>query len=220
MTVVSVKSQTDPEVGASVYKIELSDGSLFSIKTSYLSPASQGELFSMLNKALSVEEEQDFRFAAACFQAEQAALRLLARAEQTSLGLSNKLARRGHSAPCVQAVVSHLTELEILSDARYARLWLQARLARRGESPRYLIMALGNRGIDRNIAVAALKSVLNFEGESLLLKKYLQKNRLKSGNALNDQTIFDKTTDALRSKLKYEGFSSAVIQSLWEAEDL
>jgi regulatory protein len=207
MTVISVKQQTDPEGRALVYRIELSDGSVCSIKTSYLSPVYQEGMESILNKELSLEEEEAFHFAAACFQAEQAALNLISRAEQTSAGLSHKLAIRGHSLSCVRAVISYLAEQEILSDARYARLWLQARLAQRGESPRYLITALCNRRINRRLAEKVLTSILHFEDELMLLKKYLQKNRLKDENAL---------TDVLKAKLKYEGFSSAVIQSVWE----
>lgn len=214
MTVVSVKPQSDPEGGVLVYKIELSDGSLCSIKTSYLPPGSQEGVESLLHKELSIEEEEAFRFAGACFEAEQAALRLIARAEQTSAGLSHKLERRGHSSSCVRSVVSHLTEREILSDARYARLWLQARLAWKGDSPRYLMTALCNRGINRRLAEAALKSILPFEEELVLLKKYLQKNHLE------DERVSPGLlkSDALKAALKHEGFSRAAIQSVWEEE--
>lgn len=207
MTVISLQLQTDPEVAAAVYKIGLSDGSLFSIKTSYLSSINQDNIHGVCNKVLSVEEEEAFRFAGACFQAEQAALRLITQAEQTGLGLSAKLKRRGHSPTCVRAVISHLTERNMINDRRYAELWLQSRLSRKAESPRRLITALCNRGIDRTIAAEVLTSVLHFERESGLLKKYMEKNHLSIENTL-------------KSKLKYEGFSAAAIESFREEAGL
>ncbi|MDR2484198.1 MAG: recombination regulator RecX [Treponema sp.] len=207
MTVISLQLQTDPEVEVAVYKIGLSDGSLFSIKTSYLSSIYQDKIQGVCNKVLPVEEEEAFRFAGACFQAEQTALRLITRAEQTSFGLSAKLERRGHSPSSVRAVISHLTERKMINDRRYAELWLQSRLSRKAESPRRLITALCSRGIDRTVAAETLTSVLHFEGESGLLKKYMEKNHLSIENTL-------------KSKLKYEGFSAAVIESFREKAGL
>jgi len=185
------------------YKIGLSDGSVFVIKTSYLSSIYQDMAVITRNRVLSNEEEEAFRFAGACFEAEQSALRLTARAEQTGFGLTAKLKRRGHCSEAVQAVVSRLKSLEILSDSRYARLWLWSRLSRKEESPRRLITALCSRGIDRSVAGEALKTVLTFERELNVLKRYMKKNHFSISNIK-------------KSTLQYEGFSAEVIQSLWE----
>jgi regulatory protein len=235
MKVIAVKLQTNPKDGSVLYRIELSDGSLLSVSNSYISIAYQQQFLAFLNKEaaldtqweLSGDEEAAFQFSAACFKTERAALRLIARAEQTSFGLSNKLIRRGHSVEAVQAVVSHLMDLEIVDDTRYALLWLQARMARKLESPRYLIAALCKRGIKRNIAVAALKSILNTENESVLLRKYMKYKGFTIETSLINPKMYDKhsadthkNSFLLKQQLKYEGFSSSAIELLWEEEGL
>ncbi|MDR0721494.1 MAG: RecX family transcriptional regulator [Treponema sp.] len=206
MQVVSVRSSGDPK--AEVYRIELSDGSLFSIKLVYVPSEYYPQALCVVDKVLSSQEEEALRFAASCVRAEGQALRLVARAEQSSLGLSRKLKQRGHAAPCVQRVVSRLIEQAIISDYRYAQMWLRGRLARRLESPRYLLTALCSRGIDRDMAQKALTGVLDFDTEVAMLNQYLEKKHpIRNGSSTN-----------LRQKLKYEGFSSSVIDLLEEGE--
>lgn len=202
MQVVSVRLSGDPK--AEVYRIELSDGSLFSIKSVYVPSEYYPEALCVVDKVLSSQEEAALRFAASCVRAECQALRLVARAEQSSQGLSRKLKQRGHAAPCVQRVVSRLIEQAIVSDYRYAQMWLRARLARRLESPRYLITALCNRGIDRDMAQEALIGVLDVATEWAMLNRYLEQNH----------PVRNGSITTIRQKLKYEGFSSPVIDLL------
>jgi regulatory protein len=201
MIVVSVKSGTVPETA----RIALSDGREFSLHRSYLPPPYGEEIFSFTGREISAYEEESLRFAAACFRTERAALRLIARAEQTAFGISRKLERRGHDSACVRAVVARLTESGIVNDRRFAALWVQSRLTRNAESPLRLIRALRNRGIDREDAAGALKAVLGFEQESALLKRYLEKNHPREEKAY-----------PLKRSLKHQGFSPAVIQSFWD----
>ncbi|MHB9292383.1 putative Regulatory protein RecX [Hollandina sp. SP2] len=206
MQVVSVRPSGDPK--AAVYRIELSDGSLFSIKLTYIPSEYHPEVLCTVGKVLSSQEEAALRFAASCVRAEGQALRLVARAEQSSRGLFHKLKQRGHTAPCVQRVVSRLIEQAIVSDYRYAQMWLRARLARRLESPRYLLAALCSRGIDRDTAQEALAEILDFDTELAMLNQYLEKK----------YPIRNGSITILREKLKYEGFSSPVIDRLDEEE--
>jgi regulatory protein len=210
MVVVSLKVETGAEPIPSVLRIGLSDGSLFSFKIPYLPAELQGEDFFSPGRELSSGEEEACRFAAACYRTERAALRLVARAEQTCRGIAHKLELRGFAASCVQAVVSRLEDLEILDDERYAALWLHARLARSAsEGPRKLLAALRRRGIQSGAAEAALKKVLDFQTESALLRGYLKKNLPRAPQ--ND--------NFLRKQLKYEGFSVPVIEAVWEGEE-
>jgi regulatory protein len=206
MTVVSLKLETGSEPIPSVFRIGLSDGSLFSFKFPYLPAEFQDEGFFFPGRDLSSAEEEACRFAAACYRTERAALRLVARAEQTCRGITHKLELRGFAASCVQAVVSRLEGQEILNDERYAALWLHARLARCAEGPRKLLVALRRRGISSGDASAALQHVLDFQTESALLKGYLKKNHPKNSQ---NSTFFKK-------QLKYEGFSPSVIEAVWE----
>jgi regulatory protein len=205
MTVVSVKPGADPEI----VRIEFSSGSLFSLKTSYIPLFYRSEALYSPGKELSSDEEAVLFFAAACYRTERIALRLAARAEQTAFNLARKLKRRGHSSSSVQAVISRLQELGIVKDARYAELWIQSRLTRRAESPRALTAALCGRGIDKRDVQAALKSALEGENEWILLRRYLEKNRLSPHGR----------DPALNYRLKSEGFSASILERLWEEAD-
>jgi regulatory protein len=231
MTIVSIKTGTESELK----RIELSDGSLFSLRTCYLAGFSTGTRGAGIRSVaiggddsaetltgsfldgltageeISAEEERAFRFAAVCLRAERTALRLIARAEQTAMGLSRKLEHRGFETTCVRTVLRRLETLEIVDNRRFACLWLHVRLARRAESPRRLLAGLRGRGISREDAEAALKSALNTRSESALLRAYIEKNRLipeteDSGNL------------SLKYRLKSEGFSTSAVQDYWEEQ--
>jgi regulatory protein len=205
MTVVSVKQGSDPEI----LRIELSSGSLFSFKISYLSPSYRKDALYVPGKELSPDEEGAVFFAAACYRTERIALRLISRAEQTVFNLARKLERRGHSSASVKAVLSRLRELEILNDKRYAELWLRSRLVRRAESPRALSSALRGRGIGKEDVQGALKAALNFETEWALLQRYLAKNR----------RLEEEKGLSLKYRLKSEGFSGPVLERYWEERE-
>jgi len=139
-------------------------------------------------------------------RAEKAALRLIARAEQCTGGLTRKLEKRGFDAACIGEVISKLTELKLLDDNRFSRLWLESRL-RLPRSPRRLLISLCARGIDREDAQTALKNVLDEDTELVLLKKFAKKysRKVKGEPRL------------LKHLLKNEGFSrSAINQFLGE----
>jgi regulatory protein len=220
-------------------RIELSDGSLFSLRTCYLTGFAAGTRSAVFcgaavedgacgdnlaearsgsfldgltgGEEISAGEAEACRFAAACLRAERAALRLIARAEQTIMGLSRKLERRGFEAVCVRVVIRRLAALEIVDNRRFACLWLHARLARRAESPRQLLTGLRGRGIGREDADAALKSALNSRNESALLRDYIEKNRLAPETG-------DPGSLSLKYRLKGEGFSVRAVQDYWEEQ--
>ena len=156
---------------------------------------------------ISVEEAASLRFAAACFRAERAALSLVANAEQTVFGLERKLAVRSYASTCAKAAVSHLAEIGVVSDARYAALWVQSRLSMKADGPRKMLASLCNKGIDRKTAGKAIRDALDFETETIFLKRYIAKNRLEDANRRER-----------RQMLKYEGFSAGVIDALEEEE--
>jgi regulatory protein len=205
MTVESLKADAGSETGE-VLKIGLSDGSRLSLKIPYLPDEYRETKFFFSGKELSAPEEAALRFAAACYRAERAALRLVARAEQTRRGISLKLQRRGHPGPPVAAVVSRLSSLEILSDERYAARWLRSRLARSGESPLRLFAALRRRGIAAAAVEEALGSILDFETETALLEGFLRKRRGPGSGGLG-------------RLLKREGFSASVIAGFLEGPE-
>jgi regulatory protein len=203
MTVISLKATTPREEG--VIEAEFSDGSRILYTNEYLPE----DLWAGLDdgRELSGQEEEALQFAASCYQAEKVALRLIARAEQSTLGLTAKLERRGCDSPVVKAVVSRLLERNLLNDERFAKLWVHSRLSYgKAKSPLWLRGSLGKKGIDRNLANKAVESLLDPETEYALLLKYLEKAGISDG----------RNESYLKTQLKSEGFSYEVLDRYFE----
>jgi regulatory protein len=220
MQVVSIKTPGGgtpggsgrPNADSSLIRIGLSDGSLFSLKTVYLPPDFPLDSLAAPGAGLSAEEAASLRFAASCYRAERAALALIARAEQTRFGLKNKLERKGIDAACARAALDYLEELGIVSDKRFAGLWLDAKLRHVGAGrggklcPRKLLGSLLGRYIPADIARKALADALDSGTERALLASYL-------AGTFPD---FDSSDVSVRQRLKEAGFSSAAIRAYWE----
>jgi regulatory protein len=200
--------KTDPQV----FRIALSDGSLFSFKTAYLSPEYPVDTVYAPGRELSPAEVEALRFAAACYRTERAALRLTARAEQYTLGIARKLESRGHAASWVRAVVAVLSSEGILDDSRYASRWIQARLVRpSGASPRTLAESLRSRGLSRDAVQSAFSAVMDEEAEEALLRSCLEKNRRRPGPRFRAAG-----EGRLKQTLRYEGFSPDLLDRFQE----
>lgn len=159
------------------------------------------------------QKPEDTGEVSAYILAEKAALRLIARAEQCSNGLARKLEKRGHEADCVNAVLFRLTELKLIDDKRFARLWLESRL-RLTRSPRRLLAALCGRGIDKDDAQAALCAVLDEETESAMLERFVKKySRKAAGKGEDGERSFSRE---LKYLLRNEGFSGRAIERYLE----
>lgn len=83
------------------------------------------------------------------------ALRYLAQREHSRAELARKLADHG-SAPEIDALLDRLSELELLSDARFAAAWVQGKAARFGTAR--LRHDLAHRGVSDALIEAALQS--------------------------------------------------------------
>jgi len=210
VTLISLKAEGLRTDGA--VKVEFSDNSTLLLSTDYLPETilSDGEIDPGIletNRELSSQEEDAFRFAAVCYRAERAALRLIARAEQNSLGLTVKLERRKFDTAVTKAVVSRLLDQNLLDNERFAERWIRSRLAlMKPPSPQGLLVALGKRGIDRKSSLKAIDKVLDPQTEYELLLKYIKKAKFLQG-----KRIF-----SLRAQLKREGFSSTVLDRYFD----
>ena len=204
MTLVSHKFENSPLGG--VHKFELSDGTSLLFVADYLFDEFNPALWNE-GRELNKTEEEAFRFAAVCFRVEKIALRLIARAEQYSLGLLVKLERRGFDALVAKAVISRLLDQKLLDDSRYAECWIRSRLnQKQAPSPRWLLVSLGKKGIDKYSSGKALKTVLDEETEYSLLSRTLSKAKYHT----------EKKTAFLRARFKYEGFSLTVLNRFFE----
>jgi regulatory protein len=205
---VSVKV-AGTRAGQALIRIGLSDGALFSLNSFYLPSPFQGGDYFFPDKEISAQEDRALRFAAGCYRAERAALRLIARAEQSCAGLKHKLEQRGHAVDHANAAVSYLMELEVLDDRRFAGRWIRSRLYRGADSPLSLINGLCRRGIDRNIAREARKTALDFDLETALLERFIAKKYPALNGGGHDARF-------LRALLKREGFSPLVLERYWD----
>ena len=151
-------------------------------------------------------------------KAEKTALALVARAEQYTHGLRNKLEKKKYPSDIIQAVLSGLAETGLVNDLRYAQLWLKMKINRGNKGPRLLELLLKAKGIDSEITEAALKAVLTPETESMLLKSFLDKtlNDKKSRAKIFPAKNSADAKAAVRRFLKTEGFSAAAIDEYCE----
>lgn len=134
------------------------------------------------------------------------ALRLVARAEQCSSGLSLKLQKKGYSRVEVCSAIDALVKTGMLDDLRYARLWVASRIKRKADSPRELLYALRGKGISRDTAVTALKETLTADVQLELLRRFVEKN------GLNESA----DDEAGRKRLCFDGFSAEVLDSFFD----
>ena len=202
-----------PERDYRLIRISLSDGSALSLRMAYLAPLWPGDAMGVPGWELSAEAGEALQYAACCFHAERAALRLVARAEQCRAVLARKLAGRGYPGPCVAAALDYLDAADLVNDGRYARLWLACRATHGAQSPRALFQGLCRRGVPQDTVKAALQALLDPEIEGRLLRRFLQ----KIGRRSKKQS---QTSTTLKRMLRFEGFSPALIARLLEEQGL
>ena len=77
----------------------------------------------------------------------QVAVKLLSRREHSIQELRRKLARKEFSNGVIDSVVSNLQEADLVSDARYAEVFVRSRI-NRGDGPMKVLASLRERGID------------------------------------------------------------------------
>ena len=213
MTLISFKAENSRPKG--IFRLEFSDGPSLLLASRYLSETTDPLLWeeAAINekntgnvRELTSYEEESFRFAAACYEAEKSALRLIARAEQNSPVLKAKLQRRGHNPAVVHAVISSLLDRNLLDDRRYAEQWIRSRLSSgKITSPFLLNASLGKKGISRISSREAMDTVLDKETEYALLLRYLRARGRDIKNAISQKI-----------QLKKEGFSADVINRYYE----
>jgi regulatory protein len=200
-TVVTVKTGADPDTA----RYGLSDGSVFFVRLSY---APADPLWAELVPDAEVDAEA-FAWLALQFdrfRAERAALRLIARSEQHRGALARKLAQRG-LGPVAATVLDRLEGIGLVDDSRFAALWLAARLGRKPAGRRRLVLELRARGLDPDVAAAAVAAAVDDERELDNLRRFLAAARL-------DPADIDARA---RAKIAAAGFRPALVRRLGES---
>jgi len=150
--------------------------------------------------------EEALPFDADLIKAEKIALRLIARAEQSSSLLTAKLEKRGIDPSIARQVISALLERQLLNDERYAELWIRAHLDRKAPSPLWFLVSLEKKGVNRKISLNAINKVLDEETEYSLLLRFVGK-----------MDLHIKETGLFRAKLRHEGFSPEAISRFFDS---
>ena len=134
-------------------------------------------------------------------------LELLARAEHTRLLLSRKLAARDFPNEAVELALELLEAEGALSAERYAEAWVRSRVARGGKGPAELLSGLLARGVDGELARAALARLFGPDERARAIRD------LCSGKlARRDEA-------ERRSRLRAVGFSAAEIRMALEEDE-
>ena len=131
------------------------------------------------------------------------AIRLLARRDHSRAELARKLAPHG-TPDEIEAVLNRMTEVELLSDSRYAHAWVRGHATRFGVAR--LRHDLARRGVARDLIDAALES----ECQDDEIERARAIWRSKFGQAPADRREWAKQGRFLQGR----GFSMSVIGKL------
>jgi len=109
--------------------------------------------------ALSPQQVDSLRQADVRHQAQEAALRLLAYRPRSEAEMRQRLTRRGLPEEVVQETIARLRQQGLLSDAAFARFWVEARDQNSPRGRRLLWQELTAKGIGREITRQAIAAV-------------------------------------------------------------
>jgi SOS response regulatory protein OraA/RecX len=172
--------------------------------------------------------------------ARKVALGLVARAEQASIQLYEKLAKKGFSKEAARIAVQWMCENGYVDDRRYVRLLLQSHLVRRGQGPERLkAIAWPRIGLFENPRIIFAEAFSSIEEESLIeamrrsaenvLKRGeipvgYRRAMLDDGNEENPAAPLSHSRKLafLRSWFRHEGFPNYAIDRFlesWETEN-
>jgi len=172
--------------------------------------------------------------------ARKVALGLVARAEQASIQLYDKLAKKGFNKETARIAVQWMCENGYVDDRRYVRLLLQSHLVRRGQGPERLkAIAWPRIGLFENPRIIFAEAFSSIEEENLLeAMRRSAENLLKRGKipAGYRRTMLDDENEEnpaaplsrsrklafLRSWFRQEGFPNYAIDRFlesWETEN-
>lgn len=145
-------------------------------------------------------------------------LRRLAAAAQSRGQLADALARRDVPPDVATRVLDRFTEVGLIDDAEYARMFVRSRHAERGLSRRALGVELRRKGIDDETAAAALQD-LDDEDEEHAARE-LVRRRLRSTTGLETQVRVRRTYGALGRKGYAPGLVARLVREELAAEGL
>lgn len=189
------------QISKDCFQLTFSSGSCFFIRLNYLASVSSERI--KIDEVFSEEELDELMDAGLAYSAERVAMSYLGRSEQCRFLLSQKLKRKGFEDSSIKTALDFLEMQGFLSDARFAQAWLRIRSINHVEGKIRLLSELMSRGIDRNIANAAVEEYFVDIDEESLFAKAADKCR-KMG----------KKGPCAENYLRKKGFSQRQINSI------
>jgi regulatory protein len=157
--------------------------------------------------ALTPQQVDSLRQADVRHQAHEAALRLLAYRPRSEAEIRQRLARRGMPPQVIQETIARLREQGLLSDATFARFWVETREQSSPRGRRLLWQELSAKGIEREVARQAIAPVAE---EDAALRAAQKKAHHLQGQ---DYTIFRRR---LGDFLLRRGFPYPTVRTIVE----
>jgi regulatory protein len=141
-----------------------------------------------------------------------ALVRLLQRRLRSRAELQGALRRRGLSGAHMTAVIADLARAGWIDDARFARAWIEDRLALRPKGARALRAELRARGVAAEVIEASLDTLLSQDREAVIALDQA-KRRLERLSRLPAEVARRRLVGWLRRR----GFSAGVIGRTFRA---
>lgn len=138
------------------------------------------------------------------------ALRLLTGAARSRAQLADAMARKDVPEAVAEKVLDRFTEVGLIDDEEFARMLVRTRHAERGLSRRAIAVELRRKGIDDELAGAALEEVDSDDEETAA--RALVRRKLASTSTLDAQTRARRTYAALGRKGYPPGLVSRLVR--------
>ncbi|WP_298803942.1 regulatory protein RecX [uncultured Pseudokineococcus sp.] len=145
------------------------------------------------------------------------ALRQLTMAPRSRAELERKMATKGVEREVAAQVLDRLTEVGLVDDEAYAGMLVRSRQATRGLARRGLQHELRSKGVDDDVARAALEEVTD-EDERVAAEQLVAR-RLRSTRGL-ERSVRERRLVAVLARKGYAGgLSFAVVRAALDTED-
>jgi regulatory protein len=142
-------------------------------------------------------------------------LRALTGAPKTRKQLADLLAKRGVPDGAAEAVLDRFTEVGLIDDAAFARMWVSSRQSGRGLARRALGAELRAKGVDPEVAAVAVQSV-DDEDERAAARRLVER-KLPGMRRLDRATATRRLIGMLARKGYGGGLAAAVVREALDA---
>ena len=159
-----------------------------------------------VGQELSEEEFDELRRLQRRHECKAQALRYLAMREHTRYGLVLKLQRKGFEASEWEQVLDELADENLLSEYRYALLFIEQRLRKKSEGRAVMVQRLASKRVNRE------------DGERALDELYSEELVCSYVRSAHDEIAAKVGEEHIRDHLQKRGFTSSEIRMALDEE--